>query len=646
MVAAVLVALALSARLATWSWRFGGGHVELVPSDSHYYVRLARLQLAARRPVAFDPFVGFPAGSENYWPPLHALLVTLAVGLAPDPEAGAAFVGPVASLLWVVAIAAVAYRAVGPRRALFALFVLALTPMAVESGMIGNADHNVHETFLAALVTLLAVAAVRGSLTAAVGAGVVAGAARLFTTTGFVLPGVLALAWGTAAALSKERAGLTRRAALSGACCVGVLGLAVMTLGYPARFDFEALTLFHPLLAVALFGLAVGASAYFDGLPRAAAGFSALGLAVLPILPALVRAAGQMARNDPLLAVVRESQPLLTDPGLALLLFGPVLVALPFALAGAVRVLRTRAVPEAAVPVVATAIFVVGAAAQSRLGLFLIGASAVLLPLGLGSAISLLRPPGARWAYGVIAVGFAPLLLMLVPPPVPRQPPQAAMIRPTLVWMRDHLPPAASDPWDDGAKPSYGVLAPFDYGHYITLYAERPVLASPFSQTDVHVEANRVGSEILSDTDEEHAYRRIRELRLDYVLAAPSTLFGRAAPAPDALLSRLIRREPLGRFEPLYVSTELRPGGGRYATVFEVVDGAVLTGTAGPGAEVDAALSDGYARSARADSAGVFRIRVARPGMYSVSSSTLAAMADVTQDQVRAGSIVAIGRGR
>src|SRR5262245_32087614 len=131
----VLVALGMWARLATWSWRFGGNHVELLPSDSHYYVRLARLQLAARRPVTFDPFVGFPTGSENYWPPVHAFLVTLAVALAPDPEAGAAFVGPVVSFLWFVLIAVAAYRAVGPRSALVTVLLIALTTMSVQAGM-------------------------------------------------------------------------------------------------------------------------------------------------------------------------------------------------------------------------------------------------------------------------------------------------------------------------------------------------------------------------------------------------------------------------------------------------------------------------------------------------------------------------------
>jgi dolichyl-diphosphooligosaccharide--protein glycosyltransferase len=493
---------------------------------------------------------------------------------------------------------------------------------------------------------LLTIAAVRGSAAAAVGAGILAGSARLFTTTGFVLPAVLALGWATASAASADRVGLTRRAALSGASCVMVLVLGVITLGRPASLEYESLSLFHPLSALALFGLALATCAYFDGRRREAAAFAALGLAVLPLVPQLLRAAGQLARKDPLLAVVRESAPLYAAPGLALLLFGPVLVALPFALVGGVRALRTRTVPEAAAPLVATAIFVIGATAQSRFGLFLVGASAVMVPFGLGELISSLRPTRARWAYGVAALGFTPLLVMLVPPPPPSQPTQAALIRPTLLWMRDHLPPATTNPLDDHARPTYGVLAPFEYGHYVTLYAERPVLASPFSQTEAHVEANRLASEILSDTDEESAFRRSRQLHLTYVLAAPSRLFGGAPPPPDAMLSRLLRREPLGRFQPFYVSTELRAGGGRYATLYEVVDGAVITGTAEPGDSVSADLGDGYIRDATADAAGLFRIRVARPGVYGVSAGALRRSVEVTNDQIRAGSEMPIDAAR
>jgi dolichyl-diphosphooligosaccharide--protein glycosyltransferase len=665
--AALVVALGLWARLATWSWIFGTGRTELLPSDSHYYVRLARLHLHARGLVPFDPFVGFPSGSENYWPHLHTLMVTVAAALAPDPETGAAFVGPVASLLWLVAIAYAGYRALGGRVALVGLILVALSPITVEAGQIGNADHNVHEAMIAALVVLLTMSAVRGSASAAVGAGLVAGAARLFTTSGFVYPGVLALCLAAAFVTSDPRSparwGLLRRTVLAGAACVGILSLSVATLGHPGRLDYEALTLFHPLFAAALFGWAVAGCALLQGRRDVAAAGAAFGLALAPLVPQLLVAAGHLARRDPLLAVVAESQPLLGRPVYAFQLLGPVLIALPFAFFGAARAVASRAAAELAVPVVSGAVFLVAAAAQSRFGPLVVGASVALVPAGLARAIASLRGAARGWAYALTAVCFAvpapgtfgiPVLaFMMVPLPPPPDPPPAALIRPTLLWMRDNLPPAAPDPWDWRARPTYGVLAPFDYGHYITLYAERPVLASPFSQTDAHVEANRVASEILSETDEERAYERIRSLGLRYILAAPSDLFS-AGPLPkEALLPRLLRREPFGRFEPLYVSTERRRDGGRYATVFEVVEGAVLTGSAPVGSVVQADFGDGYVRSAPTDPTGTFRIRLARPGVYSVSALGPGEGArvgpvpvTVTDEQIRGGTEIGVGDRR
>jgi dolichyl-diphosphooligosaccharide--protein glycosyltransferase len=209
--------------------------------------------------------------------------------------------------------------------------------------------------------------------------------------------------------------------------------------------------------------------------------------------------------------------------------------------------------------------------------------------------------------------------------------------------MRDNLPPASADPWDFRATPSYGVLAPFDYGHFITLYAERPALASTFSQTVAHVEANRIAAEILGGTDEERAFRRARELKLAYVLAAPSDLLGIRTPRGEALLSRLLRREPLGRFRPLHVSEERRADGGRFATVFEVVQGAELVGSAQPGATAQADFGDGYVRAATVDAGGEFRVRVARPGSYLVSAGAGTTLVQVTEGDVRSGAVVRVG---
>src|SRR5688572_2139386 len=78
----MLCLLGAAARLARWEQVFTPSGVELVPTDSHYYVRFARLQRQAfpdfRR---FDPYVGFPDGAAIHWPPLHTWSVAAAIAL-------------------------------------------------------------------------------------------------------------------------------------------------------------------------------------------------------------------------------------------------------------------------------------------------------------------------------------------------------------------------------------------------------------------------------------------------------------------------------------------------------------------------------------------------------------------------------------
>lgn len=217
------------------------------------------------------------------------------------------------------------------------------------------------------------------------------------------------------------------------------------------------------------------------------------------------------------------------------------------------------------------------------------------------------------------------------------------MIRPTLLWMQSHLPPAAADPFDPDAQPDYGILAPFEYGHFITLYAERPALASTFSQTSSLVLANRVATEILGSTDEDDAFRRLREARLRYVLRAPTVaLLGLAAPSREALYLRLQRDEALGRFRPIFRSREERAPGRPYATVYEVVEGAVLEGSSAPGARIEVALDSLYVRRSVADRAGRYGVRVSREGTYRVSGGGAPAMVTVTEAEVREGARIGV----
>ena len=160
-VVAALIALALlgfAARLMTWSTVFTPAGVELVPADSHYYVRFAQLQLASfPRFTQIDPMVNFPARPRIIWPPLHTEWVAAAVATIgkSDPELGAAWVDPSLALLWLLGLGLLALKVRGPRFALWTVAVLAFAPTAIESGALGNADHHVHEAFVQVLWLIL-----------------------------------------------------------------------------------------------------------------------------------------------------------------------------------------------------------------------------------------------------------------------------------------------------------------------------------------------------------------------------------------------------------------------------------------------------------------------------------------------------------
>ena len=88
-----LAAVGFGARLTPWRTVFTPDGVELLPADSHYYVRFAKLQLDSfPRFTQVDPWVNFPSRPRIIWPPLHTGLVAATVALAgrDRAEAGAA----------------------------------------------------------------------------------------------------------------------------------------------------------------------------------------------------------------------------------------------------------------------------------------------------------------------------------------------------------------------------------------------------------------------------------------------------------------------------------------------------------------------------------------------------------------------------
>ncbi|MFY0577632.1 hypothetical protein ACN28S_27870 [Cystobacter fuscus] len=220
--------------------------------------------------------------------------MALFLRLGPEaPERAAAWVDPVLSLCGLALLSLLVRRWRGEAVALGVLALLALVPAAVEAGALGNADHHVHEPFLAALCALLLGQALktRGVALGAV-TGAVLGLAPLLTTSGFVLLPGLAASLPVAAWLQRERvgAGVGRVGLALGVGNAGVLALGVALFGEPRSLAYHGLTAFAPLLAL---GLWCGASGLALLLERRRGGWLALGLAVpcaVPLLPELSRA--------------------------------------------------------------------------------------------------------------------------------------------------------------------------------------------------------------------------------------------------------------------------------------------------------------------------------------------------------------------
>jgi hypothetical protein len=202
------------------------------------------------------------------------------------------------------------------------------------------------------------------------------------------------------------------------------------------------------------------------------------------------------------------------------------------------------------------------------------------------------------------------------------------------------------------------------------LWAQRPVLATMFSQVPVHVAGIERNAAILSEPDDELAFQRAQAAKAKYVLVTPSaTLIGAPSFDPQgSLWGRLLETAGMdaadparttGHFRLIHDSDERRRKNpdASYARVFESVEGARLVGQAGPGETVvarrevhtDRGETLAYARSTVADSAGLFTLRlpyacaVAAEAYRLTSSSGAWAEVCLPEAAVQKGETVDVG---
>lgn len=229
-------------------------------------------------------------------------------------------------------------------------------------------------------------------------------------------------------------------------------------------------------------------------------------------------------------------------------------------------------------------------------------------------------------------------------------------------WLRQGTPPT-SGYLDADATPEYGVLAPWGYGHLLKYIAQRPTVIGNFGD-DVG-ERNLRRGEAYFRSPEPDAIRVLEDLEVRYVLV--ETLAG-AGPqqlarnvmrsrltlddSPGLTRHRLLWESPLGLGGRAAPQSELR--------IFELVRGAVVEGTAPPGAHVLASLRyesnrgrlGVYQNATEADPAGRYRLRVpygthgSPPGVATDRAYVLRAEGQVEQlavseESVREGFVVA-----
>lgn len=540
------------ARLANWSAVFGGGPPGapplLVPADTHYYLRFAALQLESfPRFTSFDPWVNFPEGAFITWPPLHTWLVALALA-ATSPakwELAAAWVGPAISCVELVAAAWLCRRVAG-RPGLLALAMVALTPVAVEAGALGQADHHVHEPFLALAIPLLQLEALRSKrLGWAVACGALLGAGRLLSSMAFGLVPPVALAFAVVGA--KDRAAL-RAGAVAGTSALGVSLFGVAAFGRLGSTNYVDHTAFNPLLVAGSFGAALGGALLFHVELRR---WAAAGLAVAAASGALLagevfRALSHLLRDDPLLSYVDESSTLFSDPAWSVRMLSatPGLWAL-----GCLGLWRLWKAGDRYVASVAVTAAAVAFAAVNQVR-FLQAMTGAMAACAVGAAAWGGLSPRARTAlWGAAALGCAVLAATLAPKGTPDD--AFKDVRPVMEWIRDHTP-------EPGTPPAYAVLGNEDLGHVINLWARRPAVASTFSQAPWHVEGNARAHRFYLAPDEAQAYAAAVATRARYVVTFPmkKDAFGKALHESPA---------GVGRFRLVH------DGPAKKARVFEVL---------------------------------------------------------------------------
>jgi dolichyl-diphosphooligosaccharide--protein glycosyltransferase len=725
-----LFALAFGIRALTAPRMLAGGVVHLRGADGWYHLRRI-LYSIENFPAALttDPYVAWPTGAKPIWPPFFDWVLALLhwpvaqLGGHAAVERAVLWVPPLLGAATVVAAWALARRHLGGGPALVAGLLLAISGGHFAFSQVGALDHHVAVSLVSTLLLAACLRVLAGEPLAGRLALLVTGllALNLLVWPGAVAYAGLALAGlglhafaACDAAAAVER---LRRLALAAAAAGILLAPFCLPADWPQWSAWSPVVLsgFQPWLFASASATALGgwlAARRGGSIPVRLAAGAAVAAAVLAASalawPDLAAGAGDawrwLAKREEFQSSVIESQPLFSVQGrvsasMAHRQLSWLVYAFPLAWLAGLADARRRERPAALRFLLAWSLALCALTLMQKrfLDTFSVAFS-LQLAWGLGWLASALRarlpaPSAQRLALAGLAalvlVALAPMALAYAeharnlgrwlrgePLGVMRFTARDLILHDVAVWLRDHTPETSG--WlDPGARPEYGVIAPWWAGHVIQYVARRPTVTDNFGD-DVGERGFALEREFWT-LPEPAAYQMLDELGVRYVLVrlgdprhevwppesvyrsllARDGSFQRGAPGEDeAVIPAFSRLRLVFESQRLFEQTPDQPP---LYKVYEFVPGARIEGRAREGTGIDLELAlhtnrgRGFVYRARTRAGAGDRYAITVPyattgappavtttGIYQLScESRERGRLEVTEQDVRAGRTIA-----
>lgn len=531
---------AVAIRALPWNHVFAGGNVYLYDPDCYIRVRKVLVYLNVfPHTFVHDYFQGFPAGTGVISPPVMEYLIA---GLL-FPFRGfaqltswlphfAALVPPVVGGVTVLLLFRLVNSVFGLVPAIAASLVLVVSPPHIDATVLGRFDNEMAEPLLLLLVFssyAKTYGSVRNRRAWAI-AGVLSvvylsvwrGALFPLAIIGFDLLARVCVV-GRSSEDGRAIAGNAALMYLLMAALVSFVCLADIG-GAGPLFAYNIISWFH----VALFGgaaLLFGACGWFVTARSYPAPVRALtGGAVIIALAMIAAAVGNnllagvdvLGSGSPWLNSIEQYQRGVGLP--ALRFYGMPVVLAPFLLL-LFRNPVFRDFPWKRFLSIGTLVFFAAAILRQRYGMYCSLYAAILIGAAAYAFREHVRERGKTFAMRQAGIGIAALALLAAP--------SGAYCRglfnagagfsirgdieETLVWIRDHTPPAG-DPYRPSSKPAYGVLARWDYSGWIESVALRPSVTTAFG-TEAYGMEEAARFFLASDEDEMDAVLRRNGVR-------------------------------------------------------------------------------------------------------------------------------------